>query len=210
MSSNTGAVKNTGSRSDVRTLVQIGMLGAVSVILMMFEIPLWFAPSFYKMDLSEVPVLIGSFAMGPAAGALIELVKIILYLVFKGTTTAGVGDFANFLIGCSFIVPAGMIYSRRKSKKSAIIGMTVGGLFMIAAGCVLNAFVLLPVYGKAFGMPMDALIGMGTAVNPAITSLTTFALLAVAPFNLLKAVIDSVITLLLYKYISPILKGNRA
>lgn len=81
---------------------------------------------------------------------------------------------------------------------------------MIAAGCVLNAFVLLPVYGKAFGMPMDALIGMGTAVNPAITNLTTFALLAVAPFNLLKAVIDSGITLLLYKYISPILKGNRA
>jgi len=209
MSSNTGAVKNTGSRSDVRTLVQIGMLGAVSSILMMFEIPLWFAPSFYKMDLSEVPVLIGSFAMGPAAGALIELVKIVLHLVFKGTTTAGVGDFANFLIGCSFIVPAGMIYSRRKSRKSAIIGMTVGGLFMIAAGCVLNAFVLLPVYGKAFGMPMDALVGMGTAVNPAITNLTTFALLAVAPFNLLKAVIDSGITLVLYKYISPILKGNR-
>ena len=101
MSTNTKVAERAGSRSSVRTLVQIGMLGAVSVILMMFEIPLWFAPSFYKMDLSEVPVLIGSFAMGPAAGALIELVKIVLHLLFKGTTTAGVGDFANFLIGCA-------------------------------------------------------------------------------------------------------------
>lgn len=209
MSTNTKVAERTGSRSSVRTLVQIGMLGAVSVILMMFEIPLWFAPSFYKMDLSEVPVLIGSFAMGPAAGALIELVKIVLHLLFKGTTTAGVGDFANFLIGCALIVPAGIIYGRKKSRKSAVIGMAVGGIFMIIAGCFLNAFVLLPVYGKAFGMPMEALIGMGTAVNPAITNLAGFAILAVAPFNLLKAAAVSVITMLLYKHISPILKGTK-
>lgn len=209
MSTNTKVAERAGSRSSVRTLVQIGMLGAVSVILMMFEIPLWFAPSFYKMDLSEVPVLIGSFAMGPAAGALIELVKIGLHLLFKGTTTAGVGDFANFLIGCALIVPAGIIYGRKKSRKSAVIGMAVGGIFMIIAGCFLNAFVLLPVYGKAFGMPMEALIGMGTAVNPAITNLAGFAILAVAPFNLLKAAAVSVITMLLYKHISPILKGTK-
>lgn len=209
MSTNTKVAERAGSRSSVRTLVQIGMLGAVSVILMMFEIPLWFAPSFYKMDLSEVPVLIGSFAMGPAAGALIELVKIVLHLLFKGTTTAGVGDFANFLIGCALIVPAGIIYGRKKSRKSAVIGMAVGGIFMIIAGCFLNAFVLLPVYGKAFGMPMEGLIGMGTAVNPAITNLAGFAILAVAPFNLLKAAAVSVITMLLYKHISPILKGTK-
>ena len=209
MSTNTKVAERAGSRSSVRTLVQIGMLGAVSVILMMFEIPLWFAPSFYKMDLSEDPVLIGSFAMGPAAGALIELVKIVLHLLFKGTTTAGVGDFANFLIGCALIVPAGIIYGRKKSRKSAVIGMAVGGIFMIIAGCFLNAFVLLPVYGKAFGMPMEALIGMGTAVNPAITNLAGFAILAVAPFNLLKAAAVSVITMLLYKHISPILKGTK-
>ena len=209
MSTNTKVAERAGSRSSVRTLVQIGMLGAVSVILMMFEIPLWFAPSFYKMDLSEVPVLIGSFAMGPAAGALIELVKIVLHLLFKGTTTAGVGDFANFLIGCALFVPAGIIYGRKKSRKSAVIGMAVGGIFMIIAGCFLNAFVLLPVYGKAFGMPMEALIGMGTAVNPAITNLAGFAILAVAPFNLLKAAAVSVITMLLYKHISPILKGTK-
>ena len=209
MSTNTNVAGNAGSRSNLRTMVQIGMLGAVSVILMMFEIPLWFAPAFYKIDLSEVPVLIGTFAMGPVAGALIELVKIILHLVFKGTSTAGVGDFANFLIGCAFVIPAGIIYNKKKTRKRAVIGMVTGAVFMIIAGCFLNAFVLLPVYAKAFGMPMDALIGMGTAVNPAITNLTTFAVLAVAPFNLLKALIVSVITLLLYKYISPILKGDK-
>lgn len=135
--------------------------------------------------------------------------KNILHLLIEGTTTAGVGDFANFLIGCAFVVPAGIIYRRKKSRKTSVIGMTVGGIFMIIAGCVLNAFVLLPVYGKAFGLPMEVLIGMGTAVNPAITDLATFAILAVAPFNLLKAVLVSGITLLLYKHISPILKGNR-
>ena len=208
MSSNTNVMRGTTNRVNLRTMVQIGMLGAVSVILMMFEIPLWFAPGFYKIDLSEIPVLIGAFALGPVAGGVIELVKVVLHILFKGTTTAGVGDFANFLIGCALVVPAGMIYRRKRSRKGAVIGMLVGTVFMVIVGCFLNAFVLLPVYGKAFGMPIDALIGMGSAVNPAITSLTTFVILAVAPFNLLKAVIVSIVTLVLYKYISPILKGN--
>ena len=209
MSTNTNVAGGAASRVSLKSMVQIGMLGAVSVVLMMFEIPLWFAPPFYKIDLSEIPVLIGAFALGPVAGVLIELIKVILHIVFKGSATAGVGDFANFLIGCSFIVPAGVLYRRKKSKKAAVLGLAVGTVFMVALGCIINAFVLLPVYAKAFGMPMEALIGMGTAVNPGINSLTTFALFAVAPFNLLKAVIVSVITVLLYKYISPILKGNR-
>ncbi|MDY3729044.1 MAG: ECF transporter S component [Candidatus Choladocola sp.] len=209
MSSNTKTAGRPTAGLKLRTMVEVGMLGAVSVILMLFEIPLWFAPSFYEIDLSEVPVLIGAFALGPVAGVLIELVKILLNLLINGTTTAGVGELANFLIGCSMVVPAAMIYRKKKTKKHAIIGMAAGGIFMTVVGCFLNAFVLLPAYSKAFGMPMEALIGMGTAVNPAITSLTTFALLAVAPFNILKSVVVSVITVLLYKHISPILKGNR-
>ena len=184
------------------------MLGAVSVVLMMFEIPLWFAPPFYKIDLSEIPVLIGTFAMGPTAGIFIELIKIVLHLLFKGTSTAGVGDFANFLIGCSMIVPAGIIYKVKKTRGGAVVGMITGTLFMAFVGCFLNAFVLLPAYGKAFGMSVDALIAMGTAVNPSINSLFTFVVLAVAPFNLLKGLIVGVITFLLYKHVSPILKGN--
>lgn len=189
--------------------MQVGMLGAVSVVLMMFEIPLWFAPPFYKIDLSEIPVLIGTFAMGPVAGMFIELIKIILHLLFKGTSTAGVGDFANFLIGCSMIVPAGIFYKVKKTRGGAVAGMIVGTLFMAFIGCFLNAFVLLPAYGKAFGMPIDALVGMGTAVNPAINNIFTFVVLAVAPFNLLKGLIVGIITFLLYKHVSPILKGSQ-
>lgn len=208
MSSNTNVIGSRSSRSNIRTMVQIGMLGAVSVVLMMFEFPLWFAPGFYKIDLSEVPVLIGTFAMGPVAGVMIELIKVILHLLLKGTTTAGVGDASNFLIGCSLILPAGIIYKRIKSRKGALIGMAAGTLILITIGSFLNAFVLLPVYAKAFGLPMETLVGMGSAVNPAITNVTTFVLLAVAPFNLLKGVVVSVITYGLYKYVSPILKGN--
>ena len=117
-SSGTNAVKTTAERSNLRNLVQIGMLGAVSVVLMMFEIPLFFAPSFYKIDLSEIPVLIGTFAMGPVAGMFIELIKVVLHMLFKGSSTAGVGDFANFLIGCAMIVPAD-----RNDRRYAVYGI---------------------------------------------------------------------------------------
>ena len=149
----------------VKALVQIGMLSAIAIILMMFEIPLPFAPTFYKIDLSEVPVLVGCFAMGPMAGVLVELVKILLNFVMTGTSTAGVGEIANFIIGCSFCVPAGLIYRKNRTRKSALIGMATGTLLMIVIGCFVNGFVLLPTYAKAFGMPIDALVGMGTAVN---------------------------------------------
>ena len=180
-------------------MVQMGMLAAISVVLMLFEIPLPFAPSFYEIDFSEVPVMIGCFTMGPLAGAVIELLKILLNFAINGTTTAGVGEFANFLIGCALVIPAAIIYKRKRTKSGAVIGMVTGTLFMTIVGCFLNAFVLLPTYAKAFGMPMDALIEMGSAVNGYITNLTTFALFAVAPFNLLKGFLVSLIVFLIYK-----------
>ena len=198
----------TSQIGKTRYMVQVAMLAAAATVLMFFDIPLPFAPSFYKIDLSEVPVLIGAFAMGPLAGAAIELVKVLLNMVMKGTTTAGVGELANFLIGCAFVMPAAWIYKAQKTKKNAVIGMAVGTIFMAAAGGLLNAFVLLPAYAAAFGMPIDALVAMGTAVNKAITSLTTFVLFSVVPFNLLKGVIVSVVTMLLYKHISRLLKGE--
>ncbi len=194
---------------NARTIAQIGMLGAVALVLMLFEIPLPFAPSFYKIDFSEVPILIGSFAMGPVAGVLIELVKILLKLLTIGSTTAGVGDVANFLIGISFCLPAAFIYRKMHSKKGAIIGMAAGTIFMTLVGCFLNAYVLLPTYAKAFQMPIDALVAMGTAVNGHITSLFTFVAFAVAPFNLLKGILVSLVVALIYKKISPILKQSR-
>lgn len=199
----------TRTRVNVRTIAQIGMLSAIAVVLMLFEIPLPFAPSFYEIDFSEVPVLVGCFAMGPAAGMLIELVKIVLNLLINGTITAGVGEAANFLIGCALCVPAGMIYRAKKTRNGALAGMAAGTVLMTVIGCFLNAYVLLPVYAKAFHMPIDGLIEMGNAVNGSITTLTTFVIFAVAPFNLLKGVLVSLIVFLIYKKISPVFKMNR-
>ena len=199
---------NVKARTGVRTIVQAGMLGAIAVVLMLFEIPLPFAPSFYEIDFSEVPVMIGTFAIGPVAGAAIGLVKILLNFIINGTTTAGVGEVANFLIGCALVVPAGIIYRRKRTRTGAIIGMAVGTVFMTLIGCLLNAYVLLPVYATAFQMPIDALVAMGTAVNGSIDSLFTFVAFAVAPFNLLKGVLVSLIVFLIYKKISPVFRMN--
>lgn len=193
-----------------RTLVEIGMLGAIATVLMLFEFPLPFiAPPFYEMDLSEVPVLVGAFALGPVAGATIELIKVLLNLLINGTATAFVGEIANYIIGCAFIIPAALIYKKRKSKKNALIGMIAGTVIMAVLGCFINAYVLLPTYAAAFGMPIDTIIEMGTAVNANINDIFTFVVIAVAPFNIIKGIVVSLITMLIYKHISPILKGNR-
>lgn len=116
-------------------MAKVGMLGALATVLMVVEFPLPFlAPPFYKLDFSEVPVLIGGFAMGPAAAALIEFIKVLLHMLIKGSSTAGVGDFANFLIGCSMAIPAAFIYRRHKTKNTAIVGMTVGTVCMMIIG----------------------------------------------------------------------------
>ena len=206
MSTETKTMIHAEPKFGVKALVKIGMLAAVAVILMIFEIPLPFAPAFYEIDFSEVPVMVGCFAMGPLAGALIELVKILLNFVITGTDTAGVGELANFIIGCSLCVPAGLIYRRNRTRKNALIGMITGTLLMTVIGCVINAFVLLPTYAVAFGFSMDKLVAMGTAVNSGITGISTFVMFAVAPFNLLKGILVSVIVFLIYKKISPIFR----
>ena len=193
-----------------RKLVEIGMLGAIATVLMLFEFPIPFiAPPFYELDFSEVPVLVGAFALGPMAGATIELVKILINLLINGTATAFVGEIGNYLLGCSFIIPAALIYKKRKTKKNALIAMVIGTIVMTVFGCFLNAYVLLPTYATAFGMPIDAIVGMGSAINANINDVMTFVIIAVAPFNIIKGIVVSVITLLIYKHISPILKGNR-
>ena len=201
-------MSNTSDKT--RKLVEIGMLGAIATVLMLFEFPIPFiAPPFYELDFSEVPVLVGAFALGPMAGATIELVKILINLLINGTATAFVGEIGNYLLGCSFIIPAALIYKNRKTKKNALIAMIAGTIIMTVFGCILNAYVLLPTYAAAFGMPIDAIVGMGSAINANINDVMTFVIIAVAPFNIIKGIVVSVITLLIYKHISPILKGNR-
>ena len=196
------------SRMTTHKIVQIAMLGAIAAVLMLFEFPMPFlAPSFYELDFSELPVLIGGFAMGPVAGILIELLKILLHLLIKGTHTAFVGELGNFLIGCGMVVPASLIYQKIKTKKGALIGLVCGTLCMSVAGAFVNAFLLLPAYGKAFGMPVEAFVEMGAAIHPSVNSLFKFCLMLVTPFNLVKGAIISVLTLLLYKRISILLKS---
>lgn len=192
--------------TNTKDLVQIAMLAAVATVLMVFQVPVPFAPGFYQLDLSEVPVLIGTFLMGPFAGVTIEFIKIILNLVIDGTATAGIGELANFLMGCGFCIPAGLVYKRHKNKKSALLGCVAGTLVMTVVAVLLNAYVLLPVYASAFHMPIDSLIEMGTMVNGGINSLLTFVIFAVAPFNLLKGAIVSVVVILSYKKLATILQ----
>ena len=202
------SAKKRPSVFEVRNLVQIGILSAIAFLLMSLEIPLWFAPGFYRLDVSELPVLIGSFAMGPLAGVMIEFIKVVLYFFLHGSSTAGVGDLANFIFGCCLAVPAALLYRKNKTRKTALAGMALGTVLMAAAAWVVNAFVLLPLYAAAFHMPMSALIAMGTQVNPSVVNLSTFVLLIVVPFNLLKGAVVSFLTLVLYKRVSPILHGR--
>jgi riboflavin transporter FmnP len=189
-----------------RKVVMIGMFSAISGILYCFDFALPIAPSFYKLDFSELPALIAGFAFGPVAGVLVEFIKEIVKLVLKSTSTAFVGDLANFLIGCMLVLPASVVYQFHKSKNSALIGCIVGTVVMTVFGTWFNAVYLLPTFAKLFGMPMDAIIGMGAAINAGVKDITTFVIFMVAPINIIKGVGISALTMLIYKKISPIIK----
>ncbi len=190
-----------------RKMAAIGLLSALAVILHMLDFPLPFAPDFYKLDFSEIPALLGAFAFGPVAGVMIEFLKILLKLLFKGTSTAFVGDLANFCVGCSLVLPASVIYMFRKTKKTAIISCVAGTVVITVFGTLFNAVYLLPAFSVLFGMPLDAIIAMGTKINGNITGVGSFVCFAVAPMNLLKGFAASYVTMLIYKPLSPVLKN---
>ncbi|MBR6115303.1 MAG: ECF transporter S component [Oscillospiraceae bacterium] len=192
-------VKEKFRASGARYIAFVAMFSAIGGALMLLEIPLFFAPSFYKMDLSELPVLLCSFYLGPVAGVTAEFLKVFLKLLLKGTSTAFVGDYANFVVGCCFILPASAIYHAHKTKGTAVAGMIVGTLIMSVFGSIFNALYLIPKFAELYGIPVDVIVGMGSAINSRIVSVSTLALYAVVPFNLLKGACDSVLTFLLYK-----------
>ena len=181
----------------------VAVCGAIATVLHMLDFPLLFlAPSFYKLDFSELPVLLCGFYLGPAAAVTCEALKIVLKLLLQGTSTAFVGDFANFTVGCSMVLPAVIIYHIYKTKKSAIAGLCVGTIILTVFGSAFNAIYLLPKFSQLYGLPLDAIIGMGTKIHPGITNIPTFVLLAVAPLNLIKGMAVSVLTILLYKKVA--------
>lgn len=189
----------------------IGMFSALATILMLLEFPvILIAPNFYKLDFSEVPILVGTFAFGPAAGVMMEFIKVLLKCLVKGTSTAFVGDLANFCVGCSFIIPASLIYDFKKTKKNAIIGCIVGTVIITIFGTAFNAVYLLPAFAKMFHMPLEAILQMGAEINPMVKSdsVVSFVVVCVAPLNIIKGTAASVVTMLIYKPLSPILKAS--
>lgn len=190
-----------------RKITMIGLFSALAVILHMLDFPVPFAPGFYQLDFSEIPTLVGAFAFGPVAGVMIEFCKILLKLVIKGTSTAFVGDLANFVIGCSLVLPASILYMFKKTKKRAIAACVAGSVIMTVFGSAFNGVYLLPAFSKLFGMPLEAIIAAGAEINGNIHNITSFVIFAVAPMNIVKSVAASGVTMLIYKPLSPILKN---
>ena len=199
----------TRHTSKARRLCIIAICSAIAAVLHILDFPLIFlAPEFYKLDFSELPVMLCGFYLGPSAAVACEAVKILLKLLLKGTSTAFVGDFANFAVGCSLVLPAVIVYHTKKTRTSALFGLVTGTVVLTVFGSLFNAVYLLPKFSQLYGMPLDAIINMGTKINGSITSLQSFVLLAVAPLNLIKGVMISVLTLLLYKRVARPLFGK--
>lgn len=186
--------------SGVKRVSIIGVCSALAAVLYLLDFPLVFlAPEFYKIDFSELPVLLCGFFLGPSAAVSCEAVKILLKLLLKGTTTAFVGDFANFVVGCALVLPASLVYHSRKSKKTALLGLIAGSAVMTVFGSLFNAVYLLPKFAELYGLPLDAIVAMGSKINGNIHNVSSLVLLAVAPLNLIKSSLVSILTMLLYK-----------
>lgn len=186
----------------IKSLTIIAMLAAISTVLMFlsFSIPLF--PIFLKLDFSEVPALIAAFSLGPFAGVSVVFIKNLINLLF--TSSGGIGEFANFLIGSFFVFSAGLVYQKFKTRKGAILSMTVGTIIMSIVGTVANYYILMPLYTLI--MPIDSIVNMFKSINPYADTMLKIMFMTIAPFNLLKGFIVSLITFLIYKKLSPIIK----
>lgn len=191
----------TKSRLSVATMTRIAILAAAASILFLIEIPI---VAFYKLDLSNIPVLLGAFSMGPVPGVIILALKSAIGLLHS--SSAGVGELADFVMGAALIIPASVIYHRNKSRKNAIIGMAIGTVCMVIVGVLMNKWVMLPFYMGAFHMDMDGIIKAAGVAG--VDSEWKLLLLVTGPFNLLKGVVLSIVTALIYKPLSPILHGK--
>ena len=195
--------------NEVRTrkIAIMALLGAISAVLMYFDFPLPIAPSFMKMDLSDLPIIVGGFILCPIASIIIAIIKILLKIIIKGTSTMFLGELANIIGSISYALPASIIYNNLKNKKRAIIGFIVGILAASFMCTICNAVFLFPLYINIFHMSEEAIIKMCSAIIPSIDSMTKVMLLSVFPFNLIKYIITSILTYILYKNISKFIKS---
>ena len=195
------------STTKVRALTGTAMLGAVAAVLMYLEFPIPIMPAFVKLDVSELPALIASFAYGPVSGVLVCLIKNLIKL--PSTSTAAVGELFNFVMGALFVGVAGIVYKRNKTRKGALVGALLGALVMAVVSVPYNYFIVYPAYVVMYHLPLEAIIGMYQAINPSVDGLLTCLLVFNLPFTFVKGVLDAVLCFLIYKPLSPILHGRK-
>lgn len=184
-------------------ITKVGILSALSYGLMFIQVPIPIAPPFMKLDLADVPSLIGGFALGPWYGVMIQFIKNLLNL--SKTMTGGVGELSNFIVGSTFVLVSSLIYRNNKTKKNSILSLILGVLAMSAVATISNAFVVFPLYGKAMNMDLSAFAVM-VGQNGLVKNYFTLMIFSIAPFNIIKGAVESIVTELIYKRISPILK----
>lgn len=183
-------------------ILQISVFAAIAVIITFLEIPVFFVPGVYKIDFSDVVVLISGFSLGPLAGVLTEFLKIVIKILIKGSTTLGLGDSANFIIGISLILPSSIFYKKNRTFKGAWSAMMLGTICSTIVSLVVNYFILIPAYQVIFSISESAIISFANAVNPLIVNKFTFILFAVLPFNLIKYMLICIFVLIIYKKLS--------
>lgn len=193
-------MSNRKSNVSVQYMTRIAILGALSAILFMIEIPVI---AFYKLDVSTLPALLGAFSMGPMAGLAILLIKNVFGLLHSSSMY--VGELADFIMGAAYILPAALIYRYKKSRKNALIGMIAGTVTMIIVAVVVNWKIMIPFYMTAYGMPMEKVVAMAQSAMPFVDTEWELLMYVTAPFNLLKGIVLSALTFLLYKRLSPLL-----
>ena len=202
--------KRRSSSLSARNMAVAGMLSAVAFVLMFLDFPIpMLIPPFVKMDFSDLPALLGAFALGPVYGVLISLLKNILHIVIAGTTTACAGELGNFLMGAVFAASAGWIYRRKKDRKGALIAALLGALIMGILSVPINYFVTYPAYIQFYGMSAESILQMYQLILPSMKNLTQCLIVFNAPFTLMKGLFDVVLCFLIYKPLSPILHGKR-
>ncbi len=182
-----------------KELVTIAVLSGMAFVLQFLKTPLPIFPVFLEIDLADMPAVFGAILLGPLAGLFIELVKNLLQLPF--TSTGGVGELANFLVGTALVLPIGIVMRKNKSGRMFIIGAICGIITMAIVGALSNLYITLPFYAKIMETEVTAFVGMATAIFPSIDTLSEFILLSIVPFNILKGTIISIVGYILYKFI---------
>ena len=183
----------------LRNYAVMAMLVALATVLTAFRIPLAFLPPFYKLDFSEVPIILGGCLMGPWSTVVMQILKVVIKMLTQGSNSAFVGDLANLIMGCALVFPVAWYYHRKPSARNLLVGLVIGIITLVIVSCLVNYFIVLPMYAAMYNMAIENIIAMGTALNGNITNLFSFVCLATAPFNLIKGAASAVIVYIVYR-----------